>query len=232
MRFAGPLTRHAFAKALRTLRKARGLTQEDFALVSSRTHLSSLERAQKSPTLEKVVDLAQIIGVHPLTLFTLTWLQHSDKYNIDLLFSQIKHDLRMLSSDTPPIRLLIADDHSVVRDGLKQLFALFDDTQVVGEASSGEAALAQLAHGNVDVLLLDLSMPQLSGYELVSAIRSKHPALHILVLSMHREPKIIRRALEAGADCYLSKDHDSQTLLAAIRALAAGEEFVPPQLDA
>ncbi|MDR7308668.1 helix-turn-helix transcriptional regulator [Rhodoferax saidenbachensis] len=91
--------RHAFAKALRKARKANGLTQEDFADVSSRTYLSTLERGQKSPTLDKVHVLAQTIGIHVLSLMTLTYLCSKKESNIDLIFEKIRTEIDGLNQD-------------------------------------------------------------------------------------------------------------------------------------
>lgn len=128
------------------------------------------------------------------------------------------------------IRLLLADDHTIMREGLKQLFSLAPDLVVVGEAQSGAQAIEHLRQGGVDVLLLDMNMPGINGEDLVARIRSHHPGLPILVLSMHNEPQIAQRALKAGASGYLTKDRDPETLLAAIRRVAAGGRFIDPIL--
>ena len=128
------------------------------------------------------------------------------------------------------IRLMIADDHSIVRDGLKQLFGLCEDIEVVAEASGGEQVLDALGVGTFDLLLLDMSMHGISGIELVSHIRSSYPKQRILVLTMHTEPNIVSRALKSGAHGYLSKDCDTATLLSAIRKVSAGECFLDPML--
>lgn len=221
--------RNAFAKALRNMRKAQGLTQEDFALVSSRTYLSSLERGKKSPTLDKVRDLAKIIAVHPLSLFTLTCLYFDHGNDIHTLFARVKAELRRHRTDAPMTRILITDDHAIVREGLKQLLSFSDDIHVVGEAHDGKEALAHLAAGGIDLLLLDMSMPGLCGPDLIAAIRQRYPKLPILVFSMYIEPQIARSALEAGANGYLVKDQDPDTLLGAIRTVAAGGSFIDPR---
>ncbi|MDO8699325.1 MAG: helix-turn-helix transcriptional regulator [Rhodoferax sp.] len=91
--------RQAFAKALRKARKANGLTQEDFAEVSSRTYLSTLERGQKSPTLDKVHVLAQTIGIHVLSLLTLTYLYSKNELDIDLLFEKVKLEIEIINQE-------------------------------------------------------------------------------------------------------------------------------------
>jgi len=124
------------------------------------------------------------------------------------------------------IRLLIADDHTLMREGLKQLFAIVSDLSVVGEAMNGSEVLDRLRQGGVDLILLDMTMPGISGEDLITRIRAHYPDLFILVLSMHNEPLVAQRALKAGANGYLSKDGDPETLLAAIRKVAAGGRFL------
>lgn len=124
------------------------------------------------------------------------------------------------------VRILIADDHAIVREGLKQLFALYDDIVVVGEASNGIQVLEALQVGGVDLLLLDMTMNGLSGADLINSVclLENHPP--ILVLSMHNEPQVARSALTAGAAGYLTKDSGYEVLVDAIRRVAAGGRFV------
>lgn len=129
------------------------------------------------------------------------------------------------------IRLLMADDHGIVREGLKRFFDTVEDIAVVGEAANGEQALAAVEAGGLDVLLLDMSMPGIGGVELIRRVRVAAPQLSILVLSMHHEPQIVKRALKAGANGYISKDtNDPRRLLAAIRQVAAGGRFLDPEM--
>ena len=128
------------------------------------------------------------------------------------------------------IRLFIADDHAIMREGLRQLFALTTDLEVAGEAENGAQLLDRLHPGHVDLLLLDMNMPGISGEALVARVHALHPTLPILVLSMHNETQVAQRALRAGALGYLSKDRDPETLLAAIRRVSAGERFIDPRL--
>jgi len=120
------------------------------------------------------------------------------------------------------IRVLIADDHSIVRDGLKRILAASGDLEVAGEAASGEAALALVKANDYDVAMLDLSMPGLSGIDLIKRLKLEKPKLRILVLSMHGEQQYAARALKAGAAGYLNKDSASSLLLGALRKIAAG----------
>ena len=120
------------------------------------------------------------------------------------------------------IRVLLADDHEIVRDGLKRILAATTDVQVAGEAASGDAALALAKAGDFDVALLDMSMPGLSGIDLIKRIRLEKPKLRILVLSMHGEQQYAARALKAGAAGYLTKESAAEKLLGALRKVAAG----------
>lgn len=128
------------------------------------------------------------------------------------------------------IRLMIADDHAIMREGLKQLFSLVGDIEVVAEATNGGAAIERLRDVEPDILLLDMTMPGISGEDLIARIRSHHTGLPILILSMHNEPPIARRALKAGANGYVTKDRDPETLLGAIRKVAGGGRYLDPLL--
>ena len=128
------------------------------------------------------------------------------------------------------IRILIADDHALMREGVKQLIALSSDVVVAGEADNGEQVMALLRGGGFDLVLLDMTMPGVSGADLISWIRAHNPSLPILVLSMHNEPRVIMRALQAGASGYLTKDNDPRNLMIGIRKVGAGGQFIDPQL--
>jgi DNA-binding NarL/FixJ family response regulator len=128
------------------------------------------------------------------------------------------------------IRLMLADDHAIVRSGLKQLFSLNPDLQVMGEAVDGGQLLELLRRELPDLLLLDINMPGLSGAELIARIKSHWPALPVLVLSMHNEAPVAARVLKAGASGYVTKDSDMDVLLAAIRKVASGGRYLVPEL--
>lgn len=129
-----------------------------------------------------------------------------------------------------PIHVILADDHSIVRSGLRQLLDSTEGLQVAGEAAHGEALLALLAQTPADIVLLDLSMPGLSGVDLINRIHHSHPNLPILILSMHVEAPIVARVLRAGASGYATKDCDPQTLVTAVRRVAEGGRFIDPSL--
>ena len=109
-----------------------------------------------------------------------------------------------------------------MRDGLKRILAATTDLQVTGEAASGDEALALVKANDYDIAMLDLSMPGLSGIDLIKRIKLEKPKLRILVLSMHGESQYAARALKAGAAGYLSKDSAAEVLLGALRKIAAG----------
>ncbi|BCA29004.1 response regulator [Metapseudomonas otitidis] len=127
-------------------------------------------------------------------------------------------------------RILIADDHAIMRGGLKQLIEFDARLQVAAEAENGAQVLEQLRTGEFDLLLLDMSMPGLSGEDLISRVHGRYPRLPILVLSMHNEAQIAQRALRAGANGYLTKDHNPETLLAAIHRVAGGGRYLDPRI--
>ena len=120
------------------------------------------------------------------------------------------------------IRILVADDHEIVRDGLKRILAAAGDLQVAGEAASGDQALALVRAHDYDVAMLDMSMPGLSGIDLIQRLKAEKPALKLLVLSMHGEHQYAARALKAGASGYLTKDSAAEQLVVALRKIAAG----------
>ncbi|ONC31986.1 DNA-binding response regulator [Burkholderia pseudomallei] len=128
------------------------------------------------------------------------------------------------------IRTLIADDHAIVRSGLKQIIATTNDITVVDEATRGTEVIDKLRAHNIDLLLLDMTMPSIHGIALIRRVRIEQPTLPVLVLSIHNEAQVVSRALRAGATGYLTKDSDPDILLAAIRKLASGGRFIDPTL--
>jgi DNA-binding NarL/FixJ family response regulator len=120
------------------------------------------------------------------------------------------------------IRVLVVDDHQLVREGLKQILGADTGMSVAGEASNGDEALALVKKNDYDIALLDMSMPGLSGVNLVKRLKTERPKLRILVVSMHGESQYAARALKAGASGYLTKDSAPALLLGAIRKIAAG----------
>lgn len=124
------------------------------------------------------------------------------------------------------IRLLVADDHKLVREGLRQILAAAPGIEVTAEASNGDEALALVKRKDFDIALIDMSMPGLAGIALIKRLKLERPKLLILVLSMHGETQYAARALKAGASGYLTKDSASEQLVGAIRKVAAGGVYV------
>jgi DNA-binding NarL/FixJ family response regulator len=126
------------------------------------------------------------------------------------------------------IRVLLVDDHTILREGLKQILADTDDIQVIGEAADGHEALKQMYALEVDVMIMDMSMPGRSGLELLKQVKTEKPKLPVLILSMHSEDQYAVRAYRAGASGYLTKDSASTLLVTAIRKAANGGIFISP----
>lgn len=130
------------------------------------------------------------------------------------------------------IRIVLADDHSVVRAGLRALIDAQADMEVVGEAGDGVTALAQVEAVQPDLVVMDLSMPGLSGLEATEQLQARASGARVLVLSVHEDPTYLRRALEAGAAGYVLKRGATATLISALRAIAAGDIYLDPALGA
>ncbi|QAU34375.1 response regulator transcription factor [Janthinobacterium sp. 17J80-10] len=128
------------------------------------------------------------------------------------------------------IKVLIADDHAIVREGLKQILADTKDIAVAGEADSGLEAIKLVRQGKGDVLLLDISLPDRNGIEVLKQVRKEYPAVAVLILTMHREDQYAIRSLKAGAAGYLNKQSAPVELVNAIRQVAAGRKYVSPTL--
>lgn len=124
------------------------------------------------------------------------------------------------------IEVLVADDHAIIRDGLKKILADTADLKVTGEASDGFATLQQVRARDWGLVVLDMSMPGRSGLELIKQLKAERPGTPILVFSMHPEEQYAVRAIRAGASGYLSKETDSDLLLPAMRKVAAGGAYV------
>ena len=128
------------------------------------------------------------------------------------------------------IRIAIADDHAIVRKGLRQILAETNDLAVMGEAASADELLTLLRARPFDVVVLDLTLGSRDGIDLLKQIKSEFPRLHVLILSMHAEDLFAVRALRAGACGYVQKEGAAEELLAAIRRIAAGRRYVSPAM--
>lgn len=129
-----------------------------------------------------------------------------------------------------PIRILIADDHAIVRHGLRQILSELEDMVVTGEAKNGLQALQLVRQGEWDVVLLDVSMPDKNGIDTLKQLKKEYPKLPVLMLSMHPEEHYAIRALKAGASGYLTKQSAPEQLVTAIRQVASGKKYVSPSL--
>jgi DNA-binding NarL/FixJ family response regulator len=128
------------------------------------------------------------------------------------------------------IRIVMADDHAIVREGLKRIVSSIEGMDVIGEAGNGTEVMQRVRELDFDVLLLDLSMPGRSGMELIKLVRAEKPQLRILVLSMHQELQYAVRAIKNGASGYLTKESAPAQLEQAIRKVASGGAFISAEV--
>ncbi|HSW03979.1 response regulator transcription factor [Aquabacterium sp.] len=128
------------------------------------------------------------------------------------------------------LRVLVADDHVLVRQGLRQVLATSDEVVLTAEAKNAWEVIERVRQGGIDIVLLDMSMPGPSGVELIRRLRDEAPRVPILVLSMHVDVQIASRAIKAGASGYLTKDCEPETLLEAIRTVGRGGNFIDPSM--
>jgi DNA-binding NarL/FixJ family response regulator len=130
-----------------------------------------------------------------------------------------------------PVRILLADDHTVMRNGLRLLLERQPHLEVIGEAADGRQAVALSESANPDVVVMDIAMPNLNGIEATRQIVNRNPRTAIAILSMHSDESYVIRALKAGARAYLLKDSAEADLLAAVRALTEGKSFFSPAIS-
>lgn len=135
----------------------------------------------------------------------------------------------MTNTSPPPIRVMLVDDHTMVRRGLATILKVFDDLELVGEAENGVHAVRLAAEVLPDVILMDMSMPEMDGATATHAIRQQFPHIQILALTSFKEGKVIQKALEAGAIGYLLKDVSADDLARAIRAAHTGRGTLSPE---
>ena len=138
--------------------------------------------------------------------------------------------LRLCERKNLMIRILIADDHAIVREGLKQIIGETSDMVIAGEASNGHEALNKVFKNDYDVVVLDITMPGINGLDVLKQIKAQRPKLPILVLTMHPEDQYAVRVLRAGASGYLTKESASDELITAIRKISAGRKYVSSSL--
>ncbi len=129
-----------------------------------------------------------------------------------------------------PVNIMIADDHSMVREGIKQLLELDGDILVTSEASNGKQCIELLDENRTDVLLLDINMPLMNGLQVLQYIRENRLKVKVLILTIHNEVEYLMRAVELGVDGYVLKDSDSSVLKKAIFCVNRGEAYIQPEL--
>lgn len=128
------------------------------------------------------------------------------------------------------IKILVADDHPVIRQGLKQIIAENGNMAVAGEASNGQEVLEQVRKNHYNVVLLDISMPLIGGLDVLKQLQKEKPELAVLILSIHPEEQYAVRALRAGASGYITKDSAPQELITAIQTVSSGKKYVSQDL--
>ncbi len=128
------------------------------------------------------------------------------------------------------IKVVLADDHSMIREGISQLLELNENIKVIGEAANGKECLQLLSRCNADVLLLDINMPEMSGIEVLQAIKMQNYDIKVLMLTIHNEVEYVLKAVDFGADGYILKDSGSRELFKAVECVYNGERFIQPEL--
>lgn len=130
-----------------------------------------------------------------------------------------------------PIRVLLADDHTLMREGVRRLLEAEPDMEVVGEAADGLVAVQEADRLQPHVVLMDYAMPRLDGQHATRKIKQRHPSIKVIILSMHEDEEYVLTALRVGASGYILKDAEAPELLAAVRAVFRGESFLSPRIS-
>lgn len=136
-----------------------------------------------------------------------------------------------MNKHTDRYRVVLADDHVLIRHGIKVILSHDPNIEIVKEVGDGDELLRTLQHTVVDLMILDISMPGISGIELTEILKKRYPHLKILVLTMHKSIRFLRRAISAGADGYLVKTDTEQEIVSAIRKIRDGRTFISPCLE-
>lgn len=129
-------------------------------------------------------------------------------------------------------RIMLADDHELIRHGLRNIIRTSGKLEVVGEVSNSDELMEKLPEAAVDLLVLDISMPEVNGIELTQIVKKRYPVLKILILTMHQNVRFLRRAIAAGADGYLVKTDCGQEILSAIEKIKEGGTYISSSLEA
>ncbi|MFO7594358.1 MAG: response regulator transcription factor [Pseudomonadota bacterium] len=133
-------------------------------------------------------------------------------------------------SSSSQLRILLAEDHAIVREGIASLLRQDENFQVIAEVEDGRSAVQMAGEFQPDIILMDLSMPNINGTEAIKEIKHRYPQIHIIVLTIHNSEEYIRATLRAGANGYVLKDDTSEELLSAIHSVAAGKTYLTPSI--
>lgn len=125
---------------------------------------------------------------------------------------------------------MLVDDHAILRDGLRNLLEVEEDIQVVGEAVSGEEAIDKIKECDLDVIIMDINMPNMNGVEVTRIVKKKYPLIKVLILTMHSHDEFFMAAIREGADGYLLKDAPFDQVIEAVRTVAKGESVIHPAM--
>ncbi|UBM57348.1 response regulator transcription factor [Marinilongibacter aquaticus] len=131
-----------------------------------------------------------------------------------------------------PIKILLVDDHEVVRKGMKFLLEDEEGVKIVGEVGSGAEALTIVPELKPDIVLLDINMPEMNGIEVAKILTKRYPKVRVLVFSMHNDPDYILQSINNGVDGYILKDSDKDEIVKAMKVVDAGEKYFPPEVSA
>jgi DNA-binding NarL/FixJ family response regulator len=129
-------------------------------------------------------------------------------------------------------RIVLAEDHAILREGIRSMLESVPDLEIVGEAEDGREAVTQARELKPDIVLMDLSMPNMNGTEAIRQIKQRDPQVRVIVMTVHKSDEHVRAALEAGADAYLLKDESRRDLLAAITSVSVGGTYLSPKICA
>lgn len=139
----------------------------------------------------------------------------------------LRREVVMLSEEKQ-YRVLLADDHVLIRHGIKNIIKKNDQLVVVGEVSNGKQLMASLEDSDIDLIILDIAMPDIGGMEAIGLVKKKYPWIKILMLTMHKNKQYFYNAMAAGADGYLMKDDSDEELLVAIAKVLSGKSYISP----
>ena len=131
-----------------------------------------------------------------------------------------------------PCKVIIVDDHTLMRNGLEAMLAIEPDFDVVGVAADGRAAIRLATELEPDIMVIDLSMPRTSGIDAIAQVKRQRPEVKIVALTFHKEDKYIHATLEAGADAYVLKDDSRDELMAALKSVMSGNTYLSPAISA